>query len=148
LTLRLPSRSTDDTEPDLAINTTAPLGATLAKGDKTAQIAFPAITATDFVTVTPMITCEGAFVGGKLEYTPGSSSNVALFTVGTTEVRCTAVDEAGNSSPARNFTVTVCAVGVSFVKGACIGRWPIGSWSGRTVNQPPGNDDDGNVFCT
>lgn len=86
-----PSKVTvDNTAPILTVPVSMTEEATSSAGK---AVTFSPLTATDNYDITPAISC-----------TPASGS---LFSIGTTAVSCTATDDAGNTSAAGNFSVTV-----------------------------------------
>jgi hypothetical protein len=123
---------TDTEVPVIVIDTSFPVGANVTAksykdgidgtSDRTsATIVFPNITASDEGGTAPInIICSGRFLpAGSLTYKTGVE---AEFFIGTTEITCTATDDAGNTSPPVTFNVTVCAFGYSFVGGVCVGE--------------------------
>jgi hypothetical protein len=80
---------TDSAAPTLTVPAPIVVSATSAAG---AVVSFSA-TATDVIDATPTVTCS-----------PASGST---FPLGTTTVSCTALDDSGNTSAPRTFTVTV-----------------------------------------
>jgi hypothetical protein len=108
---------------------------TAAPGATSAEVAFPAINATDAVTGSPRVECVGKFAASPLAYAAGAK---ATFPLGATDVSCTAKDDAGNLSPAGNFTVTVCEDGFTFANGACAGARLGGRFVGRGLGVFPG----------
>jgi hypothetical protein len=107
------------------IDAATPVAVTAAAaGDTSAEVAFPAINATDAVTGSPRIECTGEFEAKSVKFLAGEAAK-AVFPVGTTTtVTCTASDDAGNASPAASFNVTVCAFGFTYAQGACAGARP------------------------
>jgi hypothetical protein len=90
-----------------------------------ATVAFPAMNATDNVTPEPTITCAGAFNGSPLTFlAKDATAQRGVFFIGSaaTTVSCVASDDAGNTSPAVNFTVAVaCGEGFAGAGAACKG---------------------------